>query len=189
MIVVGESNNRYLYSVNPRKVIKDLPATRPIRAPRSLYLTKEQVLICMKSGSVYRRFANVGKIERVTLGNLDRLHQGVYMTEEEYNKRIKEKEQKAPEQEPVVTEPTVEKSPVVEQEEEIAVEVAPVEEVVQEEPVVTENIIDDGIAVDGFAVVDEPAIETQQQQQYRSYSNKKHRKQQQQQQPQEQQEQ
>jgi hypothetical protein len=74
---------RYLYSVNPKKVIKDLP-TLPIRSPKSLSLTKEEVKICLKCGSVYRRFANEKRNERVTISNIDRLHNAKFMTEEEY---------------------------------------------------------------------------------------------------------
>ena len=80
----------YLYSVNPKKIIKDLP-TLPIRSPRSLYLTKEQVLICLKSGTVYRRFATENRNERVTILNLDRLHNDKFMTEEEYKTFLESK--------------------------------------------------------------------------------------------------
>lgn len=75
----------YLYSVHPRKIIKDLPIP-PIRAPKSLYLTKEQVKVCLKSATVYRRFANEDKIVRVLISNVDRLHNEKFMTEEEYEK-------------------------------------------------------------------------------------------------------
>lgn len=80
----------YLYSVNPKKIIKDLP-TLPIRSPRSLYLTKEQVLICLKSGTVYRRFATENRNERVTILNLDRLHNDKFMTEDEYKTFLESK--------------------------------------------------------------------------------------------------
>ena len=80
----------YLYSVNPKKIIKDLP-TLPIRSPRSLYLTKEQVMICLKSGTVYRRFAAENRNERVTILNLDRLHNDKFMTEEEYKAFLESK--------------------------------------------------------------------------------------------------
>ena len=80
----------YLYSVNPKKIIKDLP-TLPIRSPRSLYLTKEQVLICLKSGTVYRRFAAENRNERVTILNVDRLHNDKFMTEEEYKAFLESK--------------------------------------------------------------------------------------------------
>ena len=74
----------YLYSVNPKKII-------PIRSPRSLYLTKEQVMICLKSGTVYRRFAAENRNERVTILNLDRLHNDKFMTEEEYKAFLESK--------------------------------------------------------------------------------------------------
>ena len=73
----------YLYSVHPKKIIKGL-LEQPIRTARSLYLTKEQVKVCLKYGSVYRRFANENKIERVLISNIDRLHNEKFMTESEY---------------------------------------------------------------------------------------------------------
>lgn len=73
----------YLYSVHPKKIIKGL-LEKPIRTARSLYLTKEQVKVCLKYGSVYRRFANENKIERVLISNIDRLHNEKFMTESEY---------------------------------------------------------------------------------------------------------
>ena len=81
----NKNSNIYLYSVYPKKVIRELP-TLPIRHPKSLYLDKDQVLICLKYGSVYRRFANENRNERVTISNLDRLHNDKFMTEEEYEK-------------------------------------------------------------------------------------------------------
>ena len=75
----------YLYTVHPKKIIKELP-TLPIRRPKSLYLDKDQVAICLKYGSVYRRFANENRNERVTISNLDRLHNEKFMTEEEFEK-------------------------------------------------------------------------------------------------------
>ena len=74
-----------LYSIHPKKVIKELP-TLPIRSPRSLYLTKDQVRICLKYGSVYRRFANEQRNEKVNILNIDRLHHEKFMTEEQYEK-------------------------------------------------------------------------------------------------------
>ena len=78
--------NTFLYSVYPKRVIKELPTTTPIRTPKSLYLTKDQVKICLKYGSVYRRFANEKRNEKVTILNVDRLHNATFMTEEEYDK-------------------------------------------------------------------------------------------------------
>lgn len=83
MTNTNTAEQTYLYSVHPRTVIKELPVA-PIRVPKSLYLTKDQVLICLKHGAVYRRFANEGKNERVTIINVDRLHNEKFMTEEQY---------------------------------------------------------------------------------------------------------
>jgi hypothetical protein len=76
---------RFLYSVYPQRPIKGiLPNNRPINGPRSLSLTKEEVLTCLKFGTVYRRFANEGKNERVTMSNIDRLHNERFIMEKDY---------------------------------------------------------------------------------------------------------
>lgn len=74
----------YLYSVRPRKPIKDIEGVPFIRSPRSLQLTKEDVIKCLDKASVYRYFANEGKQEKVTIDTVDRLHNAKFMTEEEY---------------------------------------------------------------------------------------------------------
>ena len=79
-------SERFLYSVHPKRVIKNVPGANAIRTPKSLYLTKEDVRICLKGGSVYRRFANEARNEKVTISNVDRLHNAKFMTEEEYKK-------------------------------------------------------------------------------------------------------
>ena len=76
----------YLYSVRPRKPIKDLDGVPFIRTPKSLQLTKEDVLKCLDKGSVYRYFANENKLEKVTVNNLDRLHNAKFMDEATYEK-------------------------------------------------------------------------------------------------------
>ena len=86
-----QNETRYLYSINPKRVIKFLGGVQlnpPIRVSKSLNLTKSEVLECLKSGSVYRRFANEGRLARVTLLNVDRLHQAKFMTESEYEKTL-----------------------------------------------------------------------------------------------------
>lgn len=83
MTNTNTAEQTYLYSVHPRTVIKELPVA-PIRVPKSLYLTKDQVLICLKHGAVYRRFANEGRNERVNITSVDRLHNEKFMTEEQY---------------------------------------------------------------------------------------------------------
>ena len=72
----------FLYSVNPKKVIIGLSGVNAIRTPKSLYLTKEDVKICLNKASVYRRFTDCS--ERVTIANLDRLHNEKHYTEEEW---------------------------------------------------------------------------------------------------------
>jgi hypothetical protein len=83
-------SNKYIYSVNPRRVISGLSDGTEIRVNKSLELSKEDVLLCLQKASVYRRFNTVtgagNDIVRVTTGNLDRLHNEKYMTEEEYEK-------------------------------------------------------------------------------------------------------
>lgn len=81
--------DRFLYSVFPKMLIKDLPGVAAFRSQKSLTLTKDEVKHCMKFGSVYRRFANENKTERVTMANVDRLHNSTYMTEEEYEQFLK----------------------------------------------------------------------------------------------------
>lgn len=75
----------YLYSVSPRKTITGLSNVAAFRSPKSLFLTLEDVKICLEKATVYRRFANEGRVEKVTIGNYERLHNDVFMTEEEYN--------------------------------------------------------------------------------------------------------
>lgn len=88
---MSKMEQTYLYAVHPKKVIRDLPIA-PIRAPKSLQLTKDQVRTCLKSGTVYRRFASENRNERVTICNIDRLHHARYMSEEDYE-AFKDQEQ------------------------------------------------------------------------------------------------
>ena len=61
----------FLYSVNPRKIITGIEGVGPIRTPKSLYLTKEDVKLCLSKGTVYRRFSLEGRNERVTIAKID----------------------------------------------------------------------------------------------------------------------
>lgn len=84
-----ENEVRYAYSINPKKVIKFLsgkPVVPPIRVSKTLLLTKEEALECLRYGSVYRRFANTNV--RVNTLNIHRLHQDHLMSEEEYQKFV-----------------------------------------------------------------------------------------------------
>ena len=78
----------FLYTVNPRKVITGLSGVNAIRTSKSLFLTKEDVKICLQKASVYRRFAQEGINERVTIGNIDRVHREHYISEEDWNKEL-----------------------------------------------------------------------------------------------------
>ena len=127
------NETRYLYSINPKKVIKFLCGNMmkpPIRVSKSLRLTKEEVLDCLKYGSVYRRFANENRIERVTTLNIDRLHNEKFLTEEEYYKMMTTKESDDNRGTVINEEPFVEEKEVVEQVEETHQEV---EDTVEEE--------------------------------------------------------
>lgn len=74
---------RYMYTVYPKRMIVGLENIRPIRSPRSLLLTKDQVKYCLQYGTVYRRFGYGGN-EKVTPLNLDRLHNETLLTESEF---------------------------------------------------------------------------------------------------------
>ena len=54
-----------------------------LMVPSTAKLTKEDVAICIKKAPVFRRFQN-GKLERVTISSIDRLHNEKFMSEEEY---------------------------------------------------------------------------------------------------------
>jgi hypothetical protein len=73
----------YLYEVrNIGRVIK-LDCGVEISTPRSLYLTKDDVKKCLQTAYVFRRFAQHGS-ERVTIANLDRMHQATYISEQDW---------------------------------------------------------------------------------------------------------
>lgn len=76
---------KYLYSINPKKPIRTLPELGLLRSRKTLELSKEQVLEILKYASVYRRFDS-NTIERVSVSNLDRLHNDKFMTEDQYKK-------------------------------------------------------------------------------------------------------
>lgn len=103
-----EEEIKYLYSVNPRRTIK-LKGLLPLRTSKSLYLSKDQVRECLKYGSVYRRFANINRIEKVVGLDVDRLHNAEFYTPEEWAKKLANGEVTVEETKPeVVEEPTVE---------------------------------------------------------------------------------
>lgn len=77
-------SDMFLYTVKPRKAIVGLSGSKVVRTNKSLYLTKEDVLICLKNAIVYRRFANEGINERVTIDNVDRVHRENYIAESDW---------------------------------------------------------------------------------------------------------
>lgn len=70
--------SKFLYEVAPKIPIKDLVPNEIIRRERIMELAKEEVLHCLKYGSVTRKFANQNLNKKVTLANIDQLHQAVY---------------------------------------------------------------------------------------------------------------
>ena len=80
---------KYLYSINPRRTIKNIAGVNAIRTSKSLFLNKDEVLECLKNASVYRRFS-VNQIVKVTPYTLDRLHNEKFMDEKEYEKFVKD---------------------------------------------------------------------------------------------------
>lgn len=77
----------FLYTVKPRKTIIGLSgSTKVIRTNKSVYLTKEDVYLCLKSAIVYRRFANEGFNERVTIDDVERVHREHYISPEDWIK-------------------------------------------------------------------------------------------------------
>lgn len=119
----------FLYQVNPRKVITGLSGINAIRTAKSVFLTKEDVKVCLQKASVYRRFAGEGINERVTIGNIDRLHRENYVSEEDWEKvQAKElsaghgKVEAAPVEKEEPKKETI-KTPITEVKEEVAEEV------------------------------------------------------------------
>lgn len=155
------NEERYLYTVYPKKPIKNLNEAVPLlRVSRSLFLTKEEVAKCFECGSVYRRFSNEGITEKFNKYEIDRVHRAKYISKEDWAKMQKDAVEEQPdltvngatpdpipvelvvekneEQEPVVVEEPKVEEPVVEAVvvEEQTSEPAPAEEV----PVVTSSI-------------------------------------------------
>lgn len=161
----------FLYTVNPRKVITGLSGVNAIRTSKSLFLTKEDVKICLQKASVYRRFAQEGINERVTIGNIDRVHREHYISEEDWNKEL---DKSMSEGHGVVNAPVLDEKEESKQEEEqqndnstdvvsddeeiINVEENPVEEIPSDE-IVEENKNDN---VDEKEVQTEPTYEEKQ---------------------------
>lgn len=82
---------RYTYTVHPRRPIRNIIQGTAILRPMTLSLTKEEVLKCIKYGAVYRKFYMDSNLEKVTPSNLDRLHRQKHITEAEYKAMFVEK--------------------------------------------------------------------------------------------------
>lgn len=87
---MSESNKTFIYAVHPRKPITGIPGVPVIRTNKSVYLTKDDVIACLRLAAVFRRFPE--KTERVTIDNVDRLHRDSYISEEDWKKMDCKKE-------------------------------------------------------------------------------------------------
>ena len=79
------------YTIHPKKPIRSITRLGLIRVPKTYLLSKDEVKECLPLATVYRHFYNSN--ERVSLMNLDRLHNETFMTEEEYKKFLASKEE------------------------------------------------------------------------------------------------
>ena len=179
----------YLYEVRPHKIITGIHGVPYIRTPRAVYLTKDEVLICLQKGSVYRRFANLDKLERVTVTNVDRLHNEKFISEEEWIGTKKEDTPVAPPVEPKQEEPKKEETQpleqaakedngVVDRADEAASTETEKEAPVEESSETVEESSDDSEATDGEEEkVDEAEPQQQNNIQFKNHhNNKKHNK-------------
>lgn len=155
-----EQENVFLYTIHPKRAITGLTNIGTVRTAKSLFLTKEDVYIALKGASVYRRFANIGKNERVNVGNVDRLHRAEYISEEDWAK-MQVDEAAEGNREVHVEPPVFEVKP--EKVEIVTAEGKPIklEELITEpEPVVEEEVIEDTIVVpDNIETPAEPVVE------------------------------
>lgn len=127
-----EENEVFAYQVNTRMPIMGLSIGN-LRSPKTVELTKEDVLICLKKAPVFRRF-KTGKMERVNTANLDRLHREDFIDEAEYEKLLDKRGNVGEVKEEEVVEEKKETTPVVEEKpkekaiEDVKEEVIPEEE-------------------------------------------------------------
>ena len=75
-------DEKFKYQVNPRIAIKGL-TPKPILRATDIELTKDEVKECLKHGPVYRKFDG-SHVVRVTLNDVDRLHQKNFISEEDW---------------------------------------------------------------------------------------------------------
>lgn len=78
--------DRFRYQVTPFSPINNLFPGKSVRVPFSADLTKEEVLLCMKKGPVYRIMPNGQPPVRITGSNLDQYHRD--LTKKETKKVI-----------------------------------------------------------------------------------------------------
>ena len=84
---VNENNEVvFPYQVNTIMPITGLSIGN-IMVPSTVKLTKGDVEICLRKAPTFRRFQN-GKLVRVTLSSIDRLHNEKFMNEKEYEEYI-----------------------------------------------------------------------------------------------------
>lgn len=132
---------RYVYTVKPKKPIPGIIKGKLINRPQNLSLSKEEVLECIKYGPVYRKFYLDSNMEMVTPSNIDRLHRSRHLSELEYSKLISSQEEEVIEEEKEVQEPEdiTEDEPVEEVIEEVVEEEEPVIKKEEEEQLPIEN--------------------------------------------------
>lgn len=154
-----EQENVFLYTIHPKRAITGLTNIGTVRTAKSLFLTKEDVYVALKGASVYRRFANIGKNERVNVGNVDRLHRAEYISEEDWAK-MQIAEAAEGNREVHVEPPVFEVKP--EKVEIVTAEGKPIklEELITEpEPVVEEPVVDTIVVPDNIETPAEPVVE------------------------------
>jgi len=168
-------DNTFLYEVRPFRVITGLEGVKFIRSPKSLFLTKDDVIKCLEKGAVYRRFANEGRVERVDIGSVDRFHNEKYMTEEEFEE-FKKNGGLVETAKVEVTEPVKEEAPA-----EVELKVVEAEPEKVEEPVVEETPAEEvetveEVAEEAATEEEAPAEETNNTQPNFQYNGKKKHK-------------
>ena len=85
------SKQMYLYEVRPNKTLF-IETVGNVRTPKSYMLTKQNVINSLPKARIFRRFPN--QSVRVTTDSVDRLHNEVLYTEEEWAKIVRAKEVK-----------------------------------------------------------------------------------------------
>ena len=140
----------YLYEVRPKKTVFIKSLGKNVRVPKSFYLTKEDVKSIIGNAHIFRRFTvPTTRVERVHTGNIDRLHNEYYMTEEEYKEFLKRQAAEGSQTVKEVVPEVKEETPAVEEvKEEIPVvepvtEEVPVEDASEEVETVTDEIIEE----------------------------------------------